>query len=190
MLRNLFFYSVAFAMFAYGVANCSGLCVKEMRFLSDDDKLNKAMRYFAGNENKKTCVRVFGGDFAEASHIVCTFSYENIDEFISKNPSCCKIIKGDDNRNEDGPPSFADRVFGIFNYVVEAEFIEKSANINQRGNEASSQPENEYYYIQKKKIARRIYFSNCGEPCFEVRKNMNIFLSFVTSALGSRCYLD
>lgn len=152
------------------------------------------MRHFGAVGSKPKCATVSSSSAPEVNHIICTYPYASLDEFVKKNPHCCKIIRGDDNENEDGPPRFADRIFGVFNYVVEAEYMEKSLLTDKDDSDsvdravAGNLAQNRH--PQEKEVRRRQYFGNCGEPCEEVRSKMNLLFSLLTWALGTCCYVD
>lgn len=191
--RRRLFLAVALMLFIYGFANYTGFCFREMHYLSDSEKLNNAMRHFGAVGTKSSCYKVgsYAASGGNQDRIECIYPYGSLDEFVQKNPGCCKLIKGTDNRNEDGPPRFADRVFGVFNYVVEAEFIEtKSVRMNISGSEADIPSTSNYPIPQEKNVRRRAYFGNCGDSCNEVRENLNVIFSLIVSILGTCCYMD
>ena len=174
-------------LIAFGAANFSGFCIWKNRFISDDEKLSLAKHYFAGIGRKQSCARVSDTPLLNAKKLVCTVPYDSIDDFINQNPGCCTLINGGDNSNEDGPPRFSDRLFGIFGYVVEAEFVEKE-NWRIIGSEKNNYKA-DLDEIHSKKVRRRIYFSNCGEPCQEVLSNA-LLLRLVATTIGTACYVD
>ncbi len=109
-----------FIFIVYGFLNYSGFCFKEMRYISDEEKIRNAIAVV----NKIGGATYIGKDgFPDKYREI--IPYEDVDDFLDKNPKCCEIIPyiGFDSLTDDPyPPSFWDRVFDNYNLAVRIRF--------------------------------------------------------------------
>jgi hypothetical protein len=109
-----------------GALNYSGFCFKEMRYLSDEEKIRKAISanytikgndsYWYSWESPRSA-----SDRVEIYRKI--IPYDDVDAFLRENPNCCTVIyKG---FADDPAPSFWQRVTGHFNYGVRMKYTEK-----------------------------------------------------------------
>ena len=95
---------LAFLVVCLGL-NSLGFCFTEMRFLSNEDKIQSVFNY----QNKRT-------DLLNIVHVEKSsnryIKYKNFDEYIKENPNCCKINPG--GPYDIPPPSLLYPILGGF----------------------------------------------------------------------------
>ncbi len=122
VLRIIFFtWLVLF--FIYGALNYSGFCFKEMRYLSDEEKIRIAV----AKVNK-----MGGGHYSKPQEgffkYIKVVPYESIDAFFHENPDCCTIVPYAGFEHVTGvawPPTFWERFFGIYNSAVRIQYTRR-----------------------------------------------------------------
>ena len=84
--------------------NYSKFCFKQMRYLSDKEKIQMAFNY----QNNRERIPIETVD--KGTQYYRQIRYDNFEEFIQKNPNCCQVNPGG---GYDLPPAnFLDRITG------------------------------------------------------------------------------
>lgn len=75
----------------------AGYCIKKGRVLSDEEKIRKAIEYVVKRYSKDSVsLRVKkGAEIAEVEQYRNAKPYKTVEDFLSRNPECCKIEKRD-----------------------------------------------------------------------------------------------
>jgi hypothetical protein len=155
VLLVLFWPFVFFVV--YGSLNYSGFCFKELRYLTNEEQILRAI-------TEVSVGRCEGGALINAETrkvdlIRKPMPYESVDAFLKKNPDCCMLIpKNGIYGDEYTPPSFWDRVFGYYNHVVTVKYVQKYFEIPvaQNGEKGVGQ-------VREKYIEGGVYSGNCGQ---------------------------
>jgi hypothetical protein len=155
--------TVLFVCIVYGSLNYSGFCFKKMGYLSDDEKIRRAVAIISKGELGTS--HHFNKTLGRADIYRRTIPYESVDVFLQQNPNCCTLIL---KRNEfyeadkydHGPPTFHERVFGKYNYGVKVKYIMRyiEGPLDEKRKEGPGQ---EFQKIKE------VFYSagNCGEDC-------------------------
>ncbi len=166
----LFFASLVWlAFFRYAYLNYSGFCFKEMRYLSDDEKIRMAINhlnkptYFYDHEDPSYWYSS-GIKKGTPNRYQKKIPYESVDAFLDENPGCCTLIPKDANYNgvdyEERPPTFWERILGKYNYAVKVKYVMRYVEgpLDEKGKEGIGQ--------RYEKTVQSVYnASNCGEFC-------------------------
>jgi hypothetical protein len=120
--------------------NYTGYCHAEGRYLSDEEKINSAIRFalygYPPSISKEIEVNVNGTTQKHEYWYVPEnpIKYKDIDDFMAINPGCCKLSM---RTGEGDAPSFLDRITGyVSTYVIvkfkvryfDEQHLEKFAN--------------------------------------------------------------
>ena len=108
----------------YGALNYSGFCFKEMRYLSDEEKIRIAV----AKVNKMGGWRHLKELGWPSNRYKKIIPYESVDAFLQENPDCCTIVPyaGFEHvTDEPVPPSFWERFFGIYNSAVRIQYTRR-----------------------------------------------------------------
>ena len=109
--------------FIYAALNFSGFCFKELRYLSDDEKIHRVIadamkgRFYAGF--------IVNRETGKTGTIREPIPYESVEALLKANPDCCTLIPKHGNYADDSPPSLWQRIFGNVNYGVRMKFTLK-----------------------------------------------------------------
>jgi hypothetical protein len=87
----------------------SGFCFKELRYISDEEKIRIAIAYIL-KENRENVVPYKDNSFL--------YPYKDVDDFLVSNPSCCQIWDG-----IGGDTYWLEKLFGKFAGCVYAEYL-------------------------------------------------------------------
>jgi hypothetical protein len=68
------------------LANVSGFCLKQLRFLSDDEAIDAAIAQVIAMQNSRIVTRT------PDEPVVRVRPYESVAEFKALNPGCCRIV--------------------------------------------------------------------------------------------------
>lgn len=135
MKGSLFFFvtllcsCICSVLCALACLQAAGFCVQEMRWLPVFEKKMIAAR-FVSDGKYRPIVRYPGtpdGSIEECNTLV---PYNNVLEFLQKNPDCCTVIPDEEIYGDSFEPiSFWDRFWGGYSYgvVVKALITEKSS---------------------------------------------------------------
>lgn len=135
--RKLAFLSVfkwpLLIFIVYGSLNYSGFCFKEMRYLSDEEKIHKAIaanHTIKGNANYWYSWGYIPSMPGKNDTYRQIIPYEDVDAFLRENPNCCYVIRKGLKLPyigfaDDPAPSFWERVFGHCNFGVRLQYTEK-----------------------------------------------------------------
>jgi hypothetical protein len=147
-------------IFVYGALNYSGFCFKEMRYLSDEEKIRIArdsiiieqtspgMRCDIIGPNKKEAVREI-------------IPYKNADEFIRENPDWFQVLVPRDGCFADDPaPTILDRVRGSYSYGIRVTYVEKRVETQKNKNGSKGKGQR-----RDIRINGFLTYGNCGQPC-------------------------
>lgn len=134
IIRKLSFFKILMLIFVvYGILNYSGFCFKEMRYISDEEKVRNAIsashiirKNVDDDDWKPHDYTLEYFDEHHKAYRVKTYRkfipYEDIDTFFRENPNCCIMNKPS---GEDEPPSAWEKIFGTCNYIVNINYVEK-----------------------------------------------------------------
>lgn len=103
------------AMLLLPMLTYSGLCLSEMRYLSDDEKVRLAVARVIEVQDSRRRVQTDAGSEGAISPEI--LSYRSVDEFLESNPHCCTV--NDSGPEGIGPPTFLQRLLGVYSTVVE-----------------------------------------------------------------------
>ena len=146
-----------------GLLNYSGFCFKEMRYLSDDEKIRRAV---IRNYSVKG---VQDGWYSDDERIYNKIiPYENVDEFLKKNKNCCTVINCNTPVNENfrdvaDPPLFWEKVFNICNYGVNMKYTLNYIEMSSDKKSVLSNGKKHQRYVDNDVFVA----NNCGEFCRE-----------------------
>lgn len=147
-------------IFEYGALNYSGFCFKEMRYLSDEEKIQITLNSIIKEQTTSGRVaNVFGGNGIKSLREIIT--YKSAEAFILENPDCCKeLVPSNGFFAEDEGPTFLDRVLGRYSYGVRVSYVEKRVEtpINKDGTEGKEER-------RDMRIHGFLPYGNCGQPC-------------------------
>lgn len=116
----------------YGALNYSGFCFKEMRYLSDDEKIRKAIsanHTIKGNQPYwRPISYLYNSNKVDKYRKI--IPYDDVDAFLRENPNCCYVIRKDlklpyISFAEDPAPSFWGQITGHCNFGVRMTYTEK-----------------------------------------------------------------
>ena len=103
-------------LMVFGSLNYSGFCFKEMRYLSDEEKIRGAIAANHTIKGNQKWRRSSYDKLGRVSEYEVVIPYADVDEFLRENPNCCRVIyKG---FADDRPPGFFEKIFGTCNYGV------------------------------------------------------------------------
>jgi hypothetical protein len=71
---------------ALALANLSGFCLKQLRFLSDDAAVDAAIAHVIARQNSRIVTRT------PDEPVVRVRPYESVAQFKALNPGCCRIV--------------------------------------------------------------------------------------------------
>ena len=134
MKGSLFFFvtllcsCICSVLCALACLQAAGFCVQEMRWLSVAGKKMIAARFISDGKDRPI-VRYPGtpdGTIEERNTLV---PYNNVLEFLQKNPDCCTVIPYEEIYVDYEPITFWDRFWGGYSYgvVVKVLITEKSS---------------------------------------------------------------
>jgi len=103
----------------YGALNYSGFCFKELRYISNDEKIRGAIANMNSDHRWDGYINALNRGGGYMKYI----PYDNIDAFLKENPNCCTVDHS--GFADDGAPSFWERVFGSYNYSIKMKYIQK-----------------------------------------------------------------
>ena len=130
----------------------AGFCVQEMRWLSVAEKKMLAAR-FVSDGKYRPIVRYPGtpdGTIEERNTLV---PYNNVLEFLQKNPDCCTVIPDEAIYVDYDPITFWDRFWGGYSYgVVVKSVTTEKISINGEPEVTETNPSEIY-----------LKFNNCGK---------------------------
>lgn len=168
--KKLFWYFVILVsvllivfLIIFGTLNYKGFCFKQVRYLSDEEKLNIAIvRIGDINRKKPRCWSSHGKSVKSINrnYDECVVPYSSIEEFLQANPVCCKLLKPGDYFDDSGGPGPWTRLFGTWNYGVKVQYVEKRFETPFKDKKNDN--------IVREYTAPKIgiiYFNNCGEEC-------------------------
>jgi hypothetical protein len=103
-----------------GALNYVGFCVPEDRFLSDDERIRKAVdrvnHYGLIVLDHALPGDVHGGQITQ-------IPYQNVDDFLAQNQGCCHFGVPDYPRDSAPPPPMLDRLMGGYLGYVEINYM-------------------------------------------------------------------
>lgn len=102
----------------------SGLCLSEMRYLSDDEKIRVAVSRVIEVLDARNRALANAGSEKDAMN-QGPLAYHSVDKFLELNPNCCAV--NDFGPEGIGPPTFLQRLLGIYSTVVEVHFRDSYA---------------------------------------------------------------
>lgn len=133
--------------------NYIGFCFKSFRFLSDEEKIRLAVIDVGKDDYSGRGTRLNG-----SRYIKKIIPYPSTEEFFKQNPNCCQVVYK--HFNDDIPPSFFERLFGVYSYGVRMTYTEKyiMSSIDKNGKISQGQ-------IGQRQIKDSFFTAgNCG--CF------------------------
>jgi hypothetical protein len=157
LLRILFWPFVIFVV--YGALNYSGFCFRELRYLSDDEKIQKVIaevskgRFYAG-----AIINLATGKVGTIREPI---PYESVEVFLKENPDCCTLIPKNGNYADIAPPpTLWQRIFGNVNYGVRMKFKLKylETPVDRHGNKGIG-------HERETHIDGIFSSGNCGQGC-------------------------
>lgn len=158
MKGSLFFFvtllcsCICSVLCALACLQAAGFCVQEMRWLSVAGKKMIAARFISDGKDRPI-VRYPGtpdGTIEERNTLV---PYNNVLEFLQKNPDCCTVIPYEEIYVDYEPITFWDRFWGGYSYgVVVKSLTTEKISING-GPEVTETNPSEIY----------LRFNNCGK---------------------------
>ncbi len=113
--------------FGYSAVNLTGYCIAEKRFLSDDEKIGRAIMQIERRSN-------FSHYENGRINIWPRIKYESVNDFLAKNPNCCRL--NPDEPRETGY-SFGNAIYGSAHDIIVLEY--KARYMDENGNEQSVQ---------------------------------------------------
>jgi len=133
-----------------GSANYMGVCVPQMRILSDEEKIYAAFNFI---NQEKTISSYWVGNDCKSSECK-KIPYESFAQFKKENPDSCFVerVSGTSSTNPIG--SFWDKVFGL--YLGEVSCGYNVDYYNDLGKKKS-------FFFKRTGDSTRIYITNCGE---------------------------
>lgn len=143
--RHLFIFLILiFIPTILGGLNYSGMCVIEGRWLSDEERIQLVIHAVSSKDpNFNYLSEKQQDEFTRDK----TLRYSNSDEFLKRNPECCKALGPNEGRPI-WPSSFEARITGSRAAVVEVKYL---ARLKNRNGEIVTINQVEYPFI-----------SNCG----------------------------
>jgi hypothetical protein len=126
---------------AIGALNYSGLCLKEWRYLSDDEKIRAVVHYVA----RTNAGFRFRGSGPDEWRRVRASEPETQEAFLAANPDCCRIVPGG---GEYHPPTFWSRLFGGVSTLVQINYVQRFPN--------------DQGVPQSEAVSQVLYVSSCG----------------------------
>jgi len=103
-----------FLVIIFFTLNYLGFCYSTMRFISDQEKIEAAVRWTIRKESVVIPIKTDRG----TTYTSVPFErYSTVQDFLRRNPSCCRvgITSGDDIPK----PSFIRRILGLYADIVE-----------------------------------------------------------------------
>lgn len=180
------------ALFGLALAtlNSTGFCLREMRYLSDAEKLEIVKHHFSDPETKNQCVIVHTANSETMKYKICNSPYPDIASFEKTNPNCCKVINGDDNLDEMGRPRLGDKLFGISNFIGKAKYFKTEYKWDISPGKPTFTDDLKPDEVKKGEVIREEYFDNCGRSCVDTFIDSGFVVSIIISLLGSCCHFD
>lgn len=155
----LFLPPVIFVVFA--VLNYSGFCFKELRYLSDDEKIQRVIAEINKGIFITGAGTITNPAIGEVGAIREPIPYESVEVFLKENPDCCTLIPKNGNYADIGhPPTLWQRIFGNVNYGVRMKYKLKylETPVDIHGNKGIGQ--------EREMHIDGIFGSgNCGQGC-------------------------
>ena len=96
-------YIIIFFVFYTGM-NYSGFCFKEIRYLTDKEKIQRVFNY----QNNREAMPIESTN--KGTQYYKQIKYGSFEEFLKDNPNCCAVNPG--GGYDLPPPDFWDRIFG------------------------------------------------------------------------------
>lgn len=160
LLHVLFWPFLIFVV--YGSLNYSGFCFRELRYLSDKEKIqkvvaeiNKGIFYSGATET------ITNPAIGEVGSIWEPIPYESVEVFLKENPGCCTLFPENGNYADiSPPPTLWQRIFGNVNYGVRMKFNAKylETPVDIHGKKGIGQERETYF--------DGVFSSgNCGQGC-------------------------
>jgi hypothetical protein len=147
-------------IFVYGALNYSGFCFKEMRYLSDAEKIELALNSIIKEQTSPgKRVNVFTDNDKLIVREIIPYSSKN--DFIKKNTDCCKeIVPSNGIFAEDPSPTLFDRILGRYSYGIRVSYVEK--RIETIAQKDGAEGNGKRYEVR---IHGLLPYGNCGGPC-------------------------
>ena len=122
--------AMAFSMLAIGLAGASasvalyeGLCIKTLKFPEEREVVRQAAEYVIATYPPAIVTQersIGGGNTVSVREIPShPIRYENVEEFLRKNPTCCELVE---RAGEGYKPSFLSRMIEKESRIVRLRF--------------------------------------------------------------------
>jgi hypothetical protein len=143
-MKNIKWIAVGFAFMGSIVVglNYSGFCIKEARFLSDEEKIEMAISEIILRSQGDLIVP----KQADGTTVLKAVRYKNVADFMAINKDCCEITT---RASEGGTPPVLCKITGSFSSYAHIKYIRRHLDIDGK---IIVHPVNAYLHV-----------SNCGE---------------------------
>jgi hypothetical protein len=137
--------AVALGLVSIAALNYRGVCLSQMRTLSEEEKVDAAIGPLLGARGARHFERV-DGKLVE-TNAPTTVPYASVSEFKAANPGCCRTGAAAGDQADE--PTFVRRVTGVVADVVMVEYAMRT--VGQDGVQT------------EQKVVTRQSISNCGK---------------------------